>query len=112
MQIPKNASAGIVVSRDWANLVCVRMFLRHNQTPSKEIGGADSSHLIEAKVLDSEDNRGLWIELFTDQHRQDPTAKRLSLLVPWNYITAIVLKETEEWPPALQEEMGKSKIGF
>ena len=108
MQIPKNASAAIVVSREWANLAGVRMFLRRYQTPSKEIGGTDPSHLILAKVLDSEDNHGLWIELFTEQHRQDPTAERFSLMVPWNYITAIVL--TEEWTPALQEEM--RKVGF
>ena len=108
MRIPKNASAVIVVDRNWANLAGIRVFLRRYETPSKEIGGTDSSHLIRARILDSEDNRGLWIELFTDQHRKDPTTKRLSLMIPWNNVIALVL--SEEWTPALQEEI--RKIGF
>lgn len=108
MDIPKNSSAAVVVNREWANLAGIRMFLRHYDMPEKEIGGSDNSHLILAKVLDSDDPRGLWIELFTEVHKQAPTAKRLSLLVPWNQVLSVVL--TEEWTPALRKQM--KKVGF
>ena len=108
MCIPKNASAAIVVSRDWANLAGVRIFLRRFQAPSEEIGGSDHSHLILARVLDSVDDRGLWIELFTNQQQKDPKIKKLSLMIPWVYIIAIAL--AEEWTPTMKKELGK--IGY
>lgn len=108
MRIPKNASAAIVVNREWGNLAGVRIFLRRYQTPMEEVGGVDSSHLILARVLDSEDDRGLWIELFTNQQQKDPKVKKLSLMIPWSHIVTIAL--TEEWTPAMKKEL--SKIGF
>lgn len=108
MNIPKNSSAAVVVDRDWANLAGVRIFLRRYQDPSKEVKGSDTSHLIMAKILDSEDRHGLWVELTAAKLAPDPTAKPFTLMIPWAKITAIAL--TEDWTPALQEEM--RQIGF
>jgi len=49
----------LVVERSWANLRGVRAIIREG----REIKEGDDSHIIEAKVLDSEDTHGLWVEL-------------------------------------------------
>ena len=108
MKIEKGTKVAVVVNRDWANLQGVRMFLRNYQDPQKEIRGTDESHVMFADVLDSEDQKGLWIELYTDQHRKDPTVKRLPLFIPWGQILSIVI--AEEFSPAIREEA--RQIGF
>ena len=74
MKIDKGANVAVVVNRSWANLWGVRVFLRQNETPEREVRG-DDSHLVFAKLLDSEDPNGLWVELNTDRHKKDPTVK-------------------------------------
>jgi hypothetical protein len=108
MDIPKGSDAAIVINRAWANLHGVRIFLRQNEDPSREIRGVDTSHIVFAKVLDSHDQRGLWVELNTERHRADASVERYSLLIPWNQVLTVVL--TEEWSPAIREEA--RKIGF
>jgi hypothetical protein len=108
MKIDKGTNVAVVVNRHWANLQGVRMFLRHYQDPEREIRGSDESHVIFADVLDSEDSKGLWIELHTDQHRKDSTVKRLPLFIPWGQVLSIVI--AEEFSPAIREEA--RKIGF
>jgi hypothetical protein len=108
MQIDEGACVAVVLNRDWANLQGVRLFLRQNDTPAREIRGPDESHIVFAKVLDSGDARGLWIELNTDRHRKDSTVKRFSFLVPWSQVLTIVI--AEEFSPAIREEA--RKIGF
>jgi hypothetical protein len=107
MKIPQNSSAAIVVERDWANLAGVRLFLRKYQEPAKEVKGSDSTHLLLAKIVDAEDRHGLWVELCSDKAAA-LQGKPLTLMIPWNKITAIAL--TEDWTPALEEEM--RQIGF
>jgi hypothetical protein len=80
MKIDKGTSVAVVINRDWANLHGVRMFLRLNHTPEREIRGVDNSHVVFARMLDSEDPNGLWIELNTGAHEKDPTVKRSSFL--------------------------------
>jgi hypothetical protein len=53
MKIDKGATIAVVVNRSWANLWGVRIFLRQNETPEREARG-DDSHLVFAKMLDSE----------------------------------------------------------
>jgi hypothetical protein len=108
MKIDKGASIAVVVSRHWVNLRGVRMFLRQYNNPEREISGSDDSHVVFAKVLDSEDRNGLWIELYTNQHEQDPTVKRHQLFIPWSQVLSIVT--ADEFSPAVQEEA--RKIGF
>ena len=98
----------VVVNRKWANLHGVRMFLRQNDNPQQDIRGVDESHIVFAKVLDSEDARGLWIELNTDRHREDPSVERFSLLIPWSQVLTVVI--AKEFGPAIREEA--RKIGF
>jgi hypothetical protein len=89
MNIPKDASVAVVVNRNWANLQGVRMFLR----PEKKIEGTDESHVIFARVLDSEDEHGLWIELNTAKQEEDAAVKRFQFLIPWSQIVTIVVGE-------------------
>ena len=108
MKIDKGTNVAVVVNRHWANLQGVRMFLRHYQDPEREIRGSDESHVMFADVLDSEDPKGLWIELYTDQHRKDPDVKRLPLFIPWGQVLSILI--AEEFSPAIREEA--RQIGF
>src|SRR5690242_19959897 len=93
MQIDKNAGIAVIVNRTWANLHGVRMFLRHDQNPEREIRGVDESHIIFGKVLDVEDSRGVWISLPSDKQGQDSAAERFSLLVPWSQVLGIVVAD-------------------
>jgi len=102
MTIDKGKKVAVVVNRHWANLQGVRMFLRHYQDPQREIRGSDESHVIFADVLDSENSKGLWIELYTDQHRTDPAVKRMPLFIPWGQVLCIVI--AEEFSSAIREE--------
>ena len=104
MKIDKGASVAVVINRDWANLQGVRMFLR----PEKVIGGADESHVVFARMLDSEDPNGLWIELNTAKHKEDPSVKRFSFFIPWNQIFTIVVGE--EFSPAILRASPENRL--
>jgi len=108
MQIDKDASIAVVVKRSWANLHGVRMFLRPHENPQTEIRGVDESHILFAKVLDSDDTKGLWIELTANQQKQGSAAEPVNLLVPWSQILTIVV--AQQFSPAIRQEA--RKIGF
>jgi hypothetical protein len=108
MQIDKNASIAVVVKRAWANLHGVRMFLRPRESPQAEIRGVDESHIIFGTVLDSEDSRGVWIEVTADKQKPESAAGRFSLLVPWSEVLTIVVGE--QFSAAIRQEA--RKIGF
>jgi hypothetical protein len=108
MQIDKGARTAVVVKRTWANLHGVRMFLRRNENPQTEIRGVDESHILFATVIDSDDSRGVWIELAADEQPQESTVKPFRLLIPWSQILTIVV--AEQFSPAVRQEA--RKIGF
>jgi hypothetical protein len=108
MNIDKGASAYVIISRDWANLRAIRIFLRQNHEPEREIRGTDDSHIVYAKILDSDDPHGLWIELNTAKHREDSAVKRYNFLIPWGSLLGIVV--SEEFSPEIREEV--RKLGF
>lgn len=105
MQIDKAASIAVVVTRTWANLHGVKMFLRQHENPQNEIRGVDDSHILFATVLDSDDARGLWIELPGDKQKQDSAAERFSLLVPWSQVLTVVV--AEQFSAAIRQEARK-----
>jgi hypothetical protein len=106
--IKKGTSIALVVSRTWANLIGVRLFLSTTKHPNKEIRGDDDSHVIFANVLDATSPLGIWIELHTAEHEKDPTAERYSLFVPFSHVMTIVI--AERFAPHIHEE--DCKIGF
>ena len=108
MQIDKDASIAVVVKRTWANLHGVKMFLRQQESPQSEIRGVDESHILFAKVIDSDDSRGVWIELPVVAQKPDSGGERFRLLVPWSEVLAIVV--AKEFSPAIRQEA--RKIGF
>lgn len=111
MKINEGTSVAVVVNREWANLRGVRLFLRQNQNPEKEIHGVDESHIILARLINSEDPQGLWIELKPPMSKEDPTAHRYHFFIPWSQVFAVVV--AEEFPLAIQEEVGKeSSTGY
>ena len=108
MEIDKDASIAVVVKRAWANLHGVKMFLRPPENPQTEIRGVDESHILFARVLDSDDSRGVWIQLTADGAKQDSAKESFSLLVPWSQILTIVV--AKQFSPAIRQEA--RKIGF
>ena len=99
----------LIVRREWANLACVRIFLRQNEIPpGKQVGGSDDSHIIFTAVLDADDSRGIWIELNAEKHKDDPSVDRFPFLVPWAYVLAVVI--SEKLSPEIYESA--KKIGF
>lgn len=107
MQLDKDASIAVVVKRTWANLHGVKMFLRP-EGPQTEIRGVDESHILFATVLDSEDQRGVWIELAANKSKKGSTMERFTLLVPWSEILTIVV--SKQFSAAIRQEA--RKIGF
>jgi hypothetical protein len=105
MRIDKDASIAVVVTRTWANLHGVKMFLRPNESPQTEIRGVDDSHILFATVLDSDDPRGLWIGLAADKQKQDSAGDHTSLLVPWSQVLTIVV--ADQFSPAIRQEARK-----
>ncbi len=105
MQIDKDASVAVVVQRTWANLHGVKMFLRPNENPQLEIRGVDDSHIIFATILDSEDARGLWIELTGNQQKPDSVTEPFSLLIPWSQVLTVVV--AAQFSPAIRQEARK-----
>lgn len=105
LQLDKNASIAVVVNRTWANLHGVKMFLRPHENPQTEIRGVDDSHIVFATVLDSDDARGLWIELSADRKKPDSAAERFSLLVPWSQVLTVVV--ADQFSPAVRQEARK-----
>jgi hypothetical protein len=108
MQIDKGASIAVVVRKTWANLHGVKMFLRQHPDPQAEIRGVDESHILFAKVLDSDDPRGVWIELAGDKQNADSAVGRVSLLVPWSQVLTLVV--ADQFSAAIRQEA--RKIGF
>ena len=84
------------------------MFLRQHENPQAEIRGVDESHIIFGTVLDSDDARGVWIELTADRQQPDSALERFSLLVPWSQILSIVV--ADQFSAAIRREA--RKIGF
>jgi hypothetical protein len=108
MQIDKGASLAVVVSRAWANLHGVKLFLRPEDATQKEIRGVDDSHILFAKLLDADDARGVWIEVEQDRRKENPAAARIEMLIPWSQVLTIVV--AEKFSPAIRQEA--RRIGF
>ena len=104
MDIKKDTDVAVVVSKDWANLFGVRMFLRDGN----EIGEShDGSHIILAAVLESTDPYGLWITN-SKQKKEDPKAKVKGIMIPWGQILTVVV--LQKFSPELWVDA--KKLGF
>jgi hypothetical protein len=105
MEIKKNTSIAVVVKKSWANLYGVRCFIREG----REIKDShDESHIILGKVLDAGDQWGLWMETNTGKHESDPAVTLQSVMIPWNAVLSIVLRQ--DLSPELWAEA--RKLGF
>jgi hypothetical protein len=105
MKLKKNTSIAVVVMKSWANLYGVRVFIREG----REIGQShDDSHILLAKVVDSEDARGLWVETNTAKRESDPAVSLQSIMIPWSAVMSIVVRQ--DMSPELWAEA--RKMGF
>jgi hypothetical protein len=109
MEIAKLTEAAIIVSSDWRHLGAMKHFLGPSDDPSAAV---DGSSLLEAQVLDANDNRGLWIELNSGQKKW-PDRPAQKLMIPWQFVLAIVLQPDLEakpkgvgYPPSTEETSG------
>jgi hypothetical protein len=103
MKLKKNTSIAVIVTREWVNLRCVRLFVREGREIPKE----SDSHIIFARVLDSEDPRGLWIDN-QEKHENDPSVDLQGIMIPWNAVLSVVVRGSIS--PQLWEEA--KKLGF
>ena len=108
MQIDKGASVAVVVTRTWVNLHGVKIFLRQHADWQAEIRGVDESHILFATVLDSDDARGVWIELTNHEQKPDSGMGRTSLLIPWSHVLTIVV--ADQFSAKIRQE--SRRIGF
>lgn len=106
MQIDKGSTVAVVVKRTWANLHGVRMFLHENA--QAQIRGMDESHILFAKVLDSDDSRGVWIQI--ERHGPAPGSgmEQFQMLIPWGEVLSLVV--AKGFSSAIREEA--RRIGF
>ena len=88
MEIAKNTHAAVIVSSERRHLGAVKLFIGPPDNPTA-VG--DGSSLLEAQILDAVDPRGLWIELNSGQKKW-PDRPAQKLMVPWNFVLAIVLQ--------------------
>jgi hypothetical protein len=108
MNIAIGTPVAVVVTRAWANLKAVGVFLLANEQTQGTTSGPDDGLILFAKVLDADAPHGLWIELHADRHREDPNVQLFRLLVAWNVILTLVI--AEEFPPYIREQA--KRIGF
>jgi hypothetical protein len=108
MQIDKGVSTAVVVTRAWANLHGVKLFLRQHADAQLEIRGVDESHILFATVLDATDARGVWIELTADKRESNSAEERSSLLIPWSQVLTIVI--ADHFSAKIRQEA--RRIGF
>jgi hypothetical protein len=108
MKIDKGANVAVVVNRTWANLHGVKMFLRPQEGTQVDIRGVDESHVLFAKVLETDDAAGVWIEVHTGKDTEGSPADRITMLIPWSQMLTIVL--AQQFSPAIRQEA--RRIGF
>ena len=108
MQIDKGASVAVVVTRTWANLHGVKLFLRRDEATQTDIRGVDDSHILFARVLDAADAAGVWIETAPDKRGENPAAGSIKMLSPWRHVLTIVA--AEQFSAAIRQEA--RRIGF
>src|SRR6266849_9578936 len=104
MELKKNTSIAVIVTRDWINRCGVRMFVREGREIPKE----SDSHIIFARVLDSQDPHGLWIELHRGKREVDPSVELQGMMIPWGEVLSVVVRENLS--PELWNEA--KKMGF
>ena len=85
------------------NLRGVSMLIREG----REIPKDSDSHIIFARVLDSQDPRGLWIETNRGKHEVDPTVKLQAIMIPWREVLSLVVRQ--DLSPEVWEQ---SQVGF
>jgi hypothetical protein len=103
MKLNKNTSIAVIVTREWVNRRCVRLFVREG----REIPEGSDSHIIFARVLDAEDSRGLWIDNY-GKHEDDPSVDLQAIMIPWNAVLSVVVRGSLS--PHLWDEA--KKLGF
>lgn len=106
MHIKKGKSIAVVVRKSWANSYGVRVFIRE----AREIKTShDESHILFARLLDSGDPFGLWIETNTGKHEKDPSVRLLSIMIPWHEVVSIVVARKDLYKEFQAEA---KKLGF
>ncbi len=108
MQIDKGANVAVVVSRAWANLHGVKLFLRPEEATQLDIRGVDDSHVLFARSLDADGAIGVWIEVETDKRQENPAAGWIRMLIPWSHVLTIAV--AEKFSLAVRTEA--RRIGF
>jgi hypothetical protein len=83
----RNQSALVVVSSEWSERPGIRRLLAPTDS-GRRVGTEE--HWIVARIIDTENRRGLWIELNTRRRMSDPAIPAYRLLIPWNAVLALL----------------------
>jgi len=87
VEIAKHTRATVIVSSEWRNVGAVKLLIGSDNPDSVE----DGSSVLDAEILDSIDDRGLWIELNGGQTKW-PDRPAQKLMIPWKFVLAILLQ--------------------
>jgi hypothetical protein len=106
MEIKKGTSVAVVVRKSWANLYGVRVFIREGREIKES---HDETHILFAKLLDSGDPYGLWIETNTGKRESDPSVRLMSIMIPWSEVVTLAVLRDDLYPEFWAEA---KKLGF
>ena len=104
MRLKQNSMTAVVVKKSWADVQAIRQFLCNGTTA--EASPPDDGQTIFARVLDDTDERGLWIELNTKRHAENPEVQLQALMIPWESVLAVVVGDELECAQREAEELG------
>jgi hypothetical protein len=104
MRIENGKTALIVVETSWSKRPGIARLLRSGNPDDRSHPEAKEHH-ITAKVLETKDPRGLWIELHTERRRKDPTKPVYELLIPWGAVLAMLHNPEPEEPDGPEDEL-------
>ena len=109
MRLKQNSTTAVVVKKSWADLRAIRQFLCDGAMcdgAAAEASPSDDGQTIFARVLDDTDERGLWIELNTKRHAENPEVQLQALMIPWQSVLAVVVGDELECAQREAEELG------
>lgn len=91
MHIPAGVTCGIAVDAGWRHSGAVNALIGPPDNPKAKASG---SSLIIAKILDTDDPYGLWIELNSEQKR-NPGYPILRFVIPWRFIFGVCVDPSD-----------------
>lgn len=101
-------TASIIVETTWSERPLIRAVLGPTDRGMRVTA---QETRIDAKILDYQDVRGLWIELNTKRSQREPEVSRRQMLIPWPAILSIVTGPEDELDADAEELRRLHELG-